>query len=69
MNIKEVFEKCNDGDYVVDNNNMEWRVYKYIDKGDLISKCDSTSEWDFIANFYHLTEILDLEFKKVYDID
>ena len=63
MNIKEVFEKCNDGDYVVDNNNMKWKVYKYIDKGDLIR------ESCFIANFYHLTEILDLDFKKVYDID
>ena len=63
MNIKEVFEKCNDEDYVIDNNNRKWKVIKYNDKGDL------TSEWDFIANFYNLTEILDLEFKKVYEID
>ena len=63
MNIKEVFEKCNDDDYVVDNNNVKWRVSKNIDKGDLIRDCC------FIANFYHLTEIFDLDFKKVYDID
>lgn len=69
MNIKEVFEKCNDEDYVIDNNNRKWKVIKYNDKGDLTSECDLTSEWDFIANFYNLTEILDLEFKKVYEID
>lgn len=69
MNIKEVFEKCNDGDYVIDNKYKKWKVVKYNDKGDLTSECDLTSEWDFIAKFYYLTEILELEFKKVYEID
>lgn len=69
MDIKEVFEKCNDGDYVVDNNNKKWKVVKYNDKGDLTNECDLTSEWDFIANFYTLTELFDLEFKKVYGVD
>lgn len=58
MNIKEVFEKCNDGEYVIDNNYKKWKVVKHNDKGDLTSECD------FIANFYYLTEILDLDFKK-----
>lgn len=69
MDIKEVFEKCNDGDYVVDNNNKKWKVVKYNDKGDLTNECDLTSEWDFIANFYNLTELFELDFKKVYDVD
>ena len=69
VDIKEVFEKCNDGDYVVDNNNKKWKVVKYNDKGDLTNECDLTSEWDFIANFYTLTEIFDLEFKKVYGVE
>lgn len=69
MNIKEVFEKCNDGDYVVDNNNKKWKVVKYNDKGDLTNEYDLTSEWDFIANFYNLTELFELDFKKVYDVD
>lgn len=66
MNIKEVFEKCNDGDYVIDNNYKKWKVVKYSDKGDLTSECDLNSEWDYIAKFYYLTEILELEFKKLY---
>lgn len=69
MDIKEVFEKCDDGDYVVDNNNKKWKVVKYNDKGDLTNECDLTSEWDFIANFYTLTELFELDFKKVYDVD
>lgn len=69
MDIKEVFEKCNDGDYVVDNNNKKWKVVKYNDKGDLTNEYDLTSEWDFIANFYNLTELFELDFKKVYDVD
>lgn len=69
MDIKEVFEKCNDGDYVVDNNNKKWKVVKFNDKGDLTNECDLTSAWDFIANFYTLTELFELDFKKVYDVD
>lgn len=69
MNIKEVFEKCNDGDYVLDNNYKKWKVVKYNDKGDLTNECDLISEWDFIANFYTLTELFELDFKKVYDVD
>lgn len=69
MNIKEVFEKCNDGDFVIDNNNKKWKVDKYNDKGDLTNECDLTSEWDFITDFYYLSEIMDLEFKKVYGVD
>lgn len=63
MNIKEVFEKCNDGDFVIDNNNKKWKVDKWNDK------CDLTNEYYFIYNYYTLTELFDLEFKKVYDID
>lgn len=59
MNIKEVIEKCNNGDYVVDNNNRLWK----IDKGDL------TNKTYFIFNIYNLKEILDLQFKKVYEVD
>ena len=59
MNIKEVFEKCNNNDYVKDNNGKEWKV----DKGDL------TNNIGFISDYYSLKELFDLEFKKVYDID
>lgn len=59
MNIKEVFEKCNDGDYVVDNKNIKWEVIE----GDLIN--DNV----YITDFYSLKELFDLEFKKVYEID
>lgn len=59
MNIKEVFEKCNDGDYVIDNFNRKWK----LDKGDLSCDCG------YINNFYALKGILDLEFKKGYDVD
>ena len=72
MNIKEVFEKCNDGDYVKDNNDNQWKVenedlianywYKNI-KGDLTANCCH------INDYYNLKELFDLEFKKVYDID
>ena len=31
MNIREVFEKCKNNDYVKDNNGKKWKV----DKGDL----------------------------------
>lgn len=30
MNIKEVIEKCNNGDYVKDNNNRIWKIDKGI---------------------------------------
>lgn len=63
MNLKEVFEKCNDGDFVIDNNNKKWKV----------DKCDLTNgminEYYFIYNYYTLTELLDLDFKKVYDVE
>ena len=54
MNIKEVFEKCNNNDYVKDNNGKEWKV----DKGDL------TNNIGFISDYYSLKEILDLDFRK-----
>lgn len=63
MNIKEVFEKCKDGDYVIDNFNKKWKVeeeelkQKYFDN------------WCIINNFYTLKQIMLLDFKKVYDID
>ena len=63
MNIKEVFEKCNDGDYVIDNHKRKWKVDKWNDK------CDLTNEYYFIYNYYTLTELLDLDFKKVYDVE
>lgn len=63
MNIKEVFEKCNDGDFVIDNNNKKWKV----DKCDLIN--GMINEYYFIYNYYTLTELLDLDFKKVYDVE
>ncbi len=59
MNIKEVFEKYNDGDYVIDNHKRRWK----LDKGDLSCDCG------YINNFYALKQILELDFKKVYDID
>ena len=63
MNIKEVFEKCNDGDYVIDNFNKEWKVeeeelkQKYFDN------------WCIINNFYTLKQIMELDFKKDYNVD
>lgn len=59
MNIREVIEKCNNNDYVKDNNGKEWKV----DKGDL------TNNIGFISDYYSLKEIFELEFKKVYEID
>lgn len=59
MNIKEVFEKCNDGDYVIDNFNRKWK----LDKGDLSCDCGD------INNFYNLKQISELDFRKFYDID
>ena len=59
MNIKEVFEKCTDGDFVVDNFHRKWKV----DKGDL------SLDWCDLNDFYTLKQILDLDFKKVYDVD
>lgn len=59
MNIKEVFEKCNDGDYVIDNNGKKW----IVDNGDL--SCD----WCDINDFYTLEAIMDLDFRKFYEID
>lgn len=63
MNIKEVFEKCNDGDYVIDNFNKKWKVeeeelkQKYFDN------------WCIINNFYTLKQIMELDFKKDYKVD
>ena len=63
MNIKEVFEKCNDGDYVIDNFNKKWKVdgeelkQKYFDN------------WCIINNFYTLKQIMELDFKKDYNVD
>ena len=59
MNIKEVLEKCTDGDFVIDNFHRKWKV----DKGDLSCDCG------YINNFYTLKGIMDLEFTKVYGID
>lgn len=63
MNIKEVFEKCNDGDYVIDNFNKKWKV----DEEELKQKY--FDNWCIINNFYSLKQILYLEFRKVYNID
>lgn len=63
MNIREVFEKCNDGDYVIDNFNKKWKVeeeelkQKYFDN------------WCIINNFYTLKQIMKLDFKKDYNVD
>lgn len=63
MNIREVFEKCNDGDYVIDNFNKKWKVeeeelkQKYFDN------------WCIINNFYTLKQIMELDFKKDYNVD
>ena len=59
MNIKEVFEKCNDGDYVVDNKNIKWKVIG----GEL------TNIRFNLYNLYTLKQLLDLDFRKFYDID
>lgn len=59
MNIKEVLEKCTDGDFVIDNFHRKWKV----DKGDL------SFDWCDLNDFYTLKQILDLEFTKVYGMD
>ena len=61
MNIKEVFEKCNNGDYVIDNYKRRWKV----DNGELTVSC----LWPTFYNLYTLKEITELEFKKAYEID
>lgn len=61
MNIKEVFEKCNNGEYVIDNHKRRWKV----DNGELTVSC----LWPTFYNLYTLKEITELDFKKVYDID
>lgn len=63
MNIKEVFEKCNDGDFVIDNNNKKWKV-----DGEELKEM-YFGNWCNINNFYTLKLIMHLDFKKVYDID
>lgn len=63
MNIKEVFEKCNDGDYVIDNFNKKWKV----DKEELVKNYFGTL--NNLNNFYSLKQIMHLDFKKVYDVD
>lgn len=63
MNIKEVFEKCNDGDYVIDNNNKKWKV-----DGEELREM-YFGNWCNLNNFYTLKLIMHLDFKKVYDID
>lgn len=59
MNIKEVFEKCNDGDYVVDNKNIKWKVVG----GEL------TNIRFNLYNLNTLKQLLDLDFKKFYNVD
>lgn len=59
MNIKEVFEQCNDDDYVIDNHKRKWKV----DKGDLSCDCGD------INNFYSLKQIMELDFRKFCDVD
>ena len=59
MNFKEVFKKCNDGDFVKDSDNCKWKV----NEGDL------TNGIVHITDFYTLKELFDLDFKKVYDVD
>lgn len=61
MNIIEVFEKCNNGDYVIDNYKRRWKV----DNGELTVSC----LWPTFYNLYTLKEITELQFKKVYDVD
>ena len=63
MNIKEVFEKCNDGDYVIDNFNKKWKV-----DGEELREM-YFGNLNILNNFYSLKLILELDFKKVYDID
>lgn len=63
MNIKEVIEKCNNGDCVVDSNNRKWTVIKCFNIADL------TSGFRFISDLYRLNELFNLEFKKVYATD
>ena len=53
MNIKEVFEKCNDGEFVKDNNGNQWKV----------------ENEDLIANYWYKKELVDLQFNKVYVVD
>lgn len=63
MNIKEVFERCNDGDFVIDNNNKKWKVDGEELRGMYFGN------WCILNNFYTLKLIMHLDFKKVYDID
>ena len=46
MNIKEVFEKCNNGEYVIDNYKRRWKV----DNGELTVSC----LWPTLYNLYSL---------------
>lgn len=57
MNIKEVIEKCIDGDYVIDND-KHWLWI--VDGGELICKSR------YITNFYTLKGLFSLDFKKVH---
>ena len=63
MNIKEVFEKCNDGDYVIDNFNKKWKV-----DGEELREM-YFGNLNILNDFYTLKQIMLLDFKKVYDID
>lgn len=63
MNIKEVIEKCNNGDRVVDSNNRKWTVIKCFNIADL------SSGFRFISDLYRLNELFNLDFKKVYATD
>lgn len=63
MDIKEVFEKCNDGDYVIDNFNKKWKV----DKEELVKNYFGTL--NNLNNFYTLKQIMELDFKKDYNVD
>ncbi len=63
MNIKEVFEKCNDGDYVIDNFNKKWKV----DKEELTK--NYFGNLNNLNNFYTLKQIMVLDFRKFYNID
>lgn len=59
MNIKEVFDKCKDNDFVKDSDNYKWKVNEGGLTNDIID----------ITDFYSLKELFDLQFKKVYKID
>ena len=72
MNINEVFEKCNDGDYVIDNFNKKWKVdeeelkQKYFDNSKKLGLhprrrcfCGNIAKWRCVDIFGNTNYLCD----------